>query len=44
MARRYAQIIDRGRDPAWCLRWLGPLLLASLTELQATPLSRKDVR
>jgi hypothetical protein len=40
IARRYAQIIDAGKDPAWCLRWIGPLLLQALTELRATPASR----
>jgi hypothetical protein len=42
IARRYAQIIDRSSDQAWSLRWLGPLLLASLESLRATPMSRKE--
>jgi hypothetical protein len=42
LARQYARIIDGGRDPAWCLRWLGPLLLSSLESMQATPMSRRD--
>jgi hypothetical protein len=44
LARRYAQIIDAGKDPAWCLRWVGPLLLQALTELKATPLSRREAK
>jgi hypothetical protein len=40
LARRYAALIDEARDPAWALRWIGPLLLRVLEELQATPKSR----
>jgi hypothetical protein len=41
LARRYAAVIDGARDPAWALRWIGPLLQDCLTSLQATPASRK---
>jgi hypothetical protein len=41
LARRYARVIDEARDPAWAYRWLAPLLLSALTELRATPMSRK---
>jgi hypothetical protein len=41
LARRYAKVIDEARDPAYAMRWLGPLLLASLEALRATPMSRK---
>jgi len=44
LARRYASPIDTCRDAAWGYRWLGPLLLACLTELQATPASRKAAK
>lgn len=37
LARRYAAAIDQAADPAYALRWLGPLLLRTLGELQATP-------
>lgn len=40
VARAYASAIDQARDQAYALRWLGPLLLAALTALQATPASR----
>lgn len=48
LAQRYAQVIDqmpdhapRGTpDQAWALRWIGPLLLDALRELQATPAAR----
>ena len=40
VARRYAQVIDEARDPAYALRWIAPLLLAALAELGATPLAR----
>lgn len=40
LARRYAAIIDRARDPAWAARWLSPLLLDCLVQLGATPASR----
>ena len=44
MARQYAKVIDTCRDAAWGYRWLGPLLLACLAELQATPASRKTAK
>jgi hypothetical protein len=44
LARRYAAVIDQAQNPAYALRWLGPLLLASLESLQATPMSRRAVR
>jgi hypothetical protein len=44
LAKRYAAAIDQAQNPAYALRWLGPLLLASLESLQATPMSRKAVR
>ena len=37
LAERYAKVIDEHRDPAWALRWIGPLLLDCLSELGATP-------
>ncbi len=40
LARRYAKVMDEAKDPAWAARWLGPLLLAALSELGATPASR----
>jgi hypothetical protein len=40
LARQYARVIDEASDPAWAMRWLGPLLLASLESLRATPMSR----
>ena len=48
LAQRYAQIIDQLPDKApagrptqaWGLRWIGPLLLDALRELQATPAAR----
>jgi hypothetical protein len=40
LARRYADTIDKAANQAWALRWIGPLLLASLEGLQATPMSR----
>jgi len=40
LALQFARTIDRARDQAWALRWIGPLLLASLEGLQATPASR----
>jgi hypothetical protein len=30
----------RGGRPAWAMRWIGPLLLACLAELGATPAAR----
>jgi hypothetical protein len=42
LARRYAQVIDEARDQAWAYRWIGPLLLQALTELKATPMSRRE--
>ncbi len=44
IARRYAKVIDEARDPAYAYRWLGPLLLASLEALRATPMSRPAVK
>ncbi len=41
LARRYAAVLDSARDPAWAYRWVGPLLLACLAELEATPSTRK---
>jgi hypothetical protein len=43
VARSYARTIDQARDQAYALRHFGPLLLRALTELQATPMSRKDL-
>ena len=40
LAERYADVIDKARDPAWSARWIGPLLLQALTELGATPAAR----
>ncbi len=40
LARQYARVIDQARDPAYALRWIGPLLQDVLTSLQATPMSR----
>jgi len=40
LAQRYAQVIDQAKDPAWAMRWIGPLLLDSLTALGATPAAR----
>jgi hypothetical protein len=40
LARCYARVIDEASDPAWAMRWIGPLFLASLESLQATPMSR----
>ena len=44
MARQYARIIDGHPDHAYAFRWLAPLLLACLSELQATPMSRKAAK
>lgn len=44
LCRQYARAIDRARDPAWAMRWLGPLLLANLEALQATPVERSKVK
>jgi hypothetical protein len=30
---RYAKVIDEAQDPAWSLRWIGPLLLDALVVL-----------
>ena len=30
LARRYAKVIDEAKDPAWAMRWIGPLLLKLL--------------
>ena len=40
LALRYAQVIDKAADPGWAMRWIGPLLLGALVELEATPKSR----
>ena len=40
LAERYAKVIDEHRDPAWALRWIGPLLLDCLSELGATPAAK----
>ncbi len=40
LARRYATVIDQAADPAYALRWIGPLLLRALGELHATPAAR----
>jgi hypothetical protein len=40
LARRYAAAIDQAENPASALRWIGPLLLKVLGELQATPATR----
>ena len=40
LARRYAKVIDEARDAAWAARWIGPLLLACLAELGATPAAK----
>lgn len=49
LAREYADLIDSALDDdhasrAWALRWIGPLLLDTLTELGATPGARARVR
>jgi hypothetical protein len=44
LARQYARVIDEASDAAWAMRWLGPLLLASLESLRATPMSRPAVK
>jgi hypothetical protein len=43
IARRYADVIDKARDQAYAIRWIGPLLLDTLGALQATPQSRQVV-
>jgi hypothetical protein len=40
VVERYAAAIDKAKDPAWAMRWLGPLLLDALGELGATPAAR----
>lgn len=40
LAQRYAQVIDQHDDPAWCARWVFPLLLDCLNALGATPAAR----
>jgi hypothetical protein len=35
LARRYAEVIGQAENPAYALRWVGPLLLSSLEALQA---------
>jgi hypothetical protein len=50
LAREYADLIDRAcidgdkADRGWALRWIGPLLLDTLTELGATPGARARVK
>ena len=44
VALRYAQAIDEAKDPAWGLRWIGPLLLASLEALGGTPRARAQMK
>jgi hypothetical protein len=41
LARRYAEVLDTARDPAWAARWLGPELLRVLDALKATPAARQ---
>lgn len=41
LAAVYASVIDDAKDRAWAARWIGPLLLQALSELHATPASRK---
>jgi hypothetical protein len=43
LAQRYAKVIDEAKDPAWGCRWIGPLLLAALAELGATPAAREQL-
>jgi hypothetical protein len=40
MAVRLGQVLDEARDQAAALRHLGPVLLAALEAMNATPLSR----
>ena len=40
LARYYARVIDRAKDPAWSARWLMPLLGDCLAALNATPAAR----
>jgi hypothetical protein len=44
LALEYAITIDGCRDPAWAMRWLGPLLLDCLESLGATPLARSRLK
>ena len=44
MARGYARVLDRAADQAWAVRWIGPLYLAALEELIATPMARSRLR
>ena len=44
LAQRYAQVIDEHRDPAWAMRWIGPLLLDALEQLGATPAARARLK
>jgi hypothetical protein len=43
LVRQYARVIDRSKDQAWSMRWLGPLLLDALTAINATPMSRSKL-
>lgn len=40
LARQYARVIDQARDPAWAMRWIGPLLADALDSLGATPAAK----
>lgn len=43
LARHYARVIDRAKDPAWAARWLMPLLGDCLAALGATPAARARI-
>lgn len=44
LALRYAKTIDDNPDPAWAMRWIGPLLLDALEQLGATPAARARLK
>jgi hypothetical protein len=44
LVRQYARTIDRAKDQAYAMRWLGPLLLDGLTALNATPMARTKAK
>lgn len=44
LAERYAQVIDECKDPAWAMRWIGPLLHDALESLGATPVARNKTK
>jgi hypothetical protein len=44
LAQRYSQVIDQHADPAWCARWVFPLLLDCLEQLGATPAARARLK